>query len=201
MAAEALIECDIHPEIVGSDHCPVAAVFHLKLQVPSPAYLATAPPVCASGNQGGRQKKISAFLQKRPNGDISDLKDSKRSKQQRQTKLSSFFSQSANSTGQSSKQALVSVTKSEEVEVSKASFKTEKDIASQQAWKALLRGPRAAPLCPGHRAPAVLKTVSKKGPNCGRQFWSCARGEGKPGDPEARCQFFQWVNKEKKGGT
>ena len=45
----------------------------------------------------------------------------------------------------------------------------------------------------GHNEPAVLRTVKKKGPNSGRQFWSCSRGEGKADDPNARCDFFKWV--------
>jgi len=61
-----------------------------------------------------------------------------------------------------------------------------------EAWKNVMKKPPAAPLCPGHREPAELKTVKKKGPNAGRQFWCCARGEGKPGDPNTRCEFFKW---------
>ena len=52
-------------------------------------------------------------------------------------------------------------------------------LKASEAWKSLMKKPPAAPLCPGHREPAELKTVKKKGPNCGRQFYSCARGEGK----------------------
>jgi hypothetical protein len=52
-------------------------------------------------------------------------------------------------------------------------------LKASEAWKSLMKRPPAAPLCPGHREPAELKTVKKKGPNCGRQFYACARGEGK----------------------
>jgi AP endonuclease-2 len=61
-----------------------------------------------------------------------------------------------------------------------------------EAWKSVMKKPPATPFCPGHREPADLKTVKKKGPNCGRQFWCCARGEGKAGDPNTRCEFFKW---------
>ena len=37
------------------------------------------------------------------------------------------------------------------------------------------------------------RQVSKKGPNTGREFWCCGRGEGKAGDPLARCDFFKWI--------
>ena len=37
--------------------------------------------------------------------------------------------------------------------------------------------------------PAVKRRVTKKGPNTGREFWCCARGEGKEGDPLARSAY------------
>ncbi|XP_047473694.1 DNA-(apurinic or apyrimidinic site) endonuclease 2-like [Penaeus chinensis] len=62
-------------------------------------------------------------------------------------------------------------------------------------WNFLMKGPKPPPLCPGHNEPAVLRTVRKKGPNMNRQFYACARGAGKEGDPEAQCNFFKWVGK------
>lgn len=62
-------------------------------------------------------------------------------------------------------------------------------------WNFLMKGPKSPPLCPGHKEPAVLRTVKKKGPNMNRQFYACARGAGKEGDPEAQCNFFKWVGK------
>ncbi|XP_070558543.1 DNA-(apurinic or apyrimidinic site) endonuclease 2-like isoform X2 [Ptychodera flava] len=62
-------------------------------------------------------------------------------------------------------------------------------------WKNVLRGPRPPPLCKGHQEPAVLKTVKKSGPNYGRQFYTCARPEGRKTDKEARCDYFIWVKR------
>ena len=39
--------------------------------------------------------------------------------------------------------------------------------SSSVAWKNLLKGPPAPPLCKGHREPCVLRTVKKSGPNQG----------------------------------
>ncbi|XP_056396225.1 DNA-(apurinic or apyrimidinic site) endonuclease 2 isoform X2 [Hyla sarda] len=63
-------------------------------------------------------------------------------------------------------------------------------------WKTLLKGPPPPPNCKGHGEPCVLRTVKKAGPNCGRQFYACARPMGHTSNPQARCNFFLWVNKK-----
>ncbi|XP_063287569.1 DNA-(apurinic or apyrimidinic site) endonuclease 2 [Pelobates fuscus] len=63
-------------------------------------------------------------------------------------------------------------------------------------WKSLLKGPPPPPNCKGHGEPCVLRTVKKAGPNCGRQFYTCARPDGHSSNPQARCNFFLWVNKK-----
>ena len=45
--------------------------------------------------------------------------------------------------------------------------------------------------------PCALRTTNKPGPNCGRQFYVCAKPR------EQQCQFFQWVDEmgtERRGG-
>lgn len=69
-----------------------------------------------------------------------------------------------------------------------------KQVDSSQAWKSLLKGPPTAPVCKGHSERCLLRTVKKPGPNLGRQFFVCPRPEGHSSDPNARCNFFQWVN-------
>ncbi|OCT57413.1 hypothetical protein XELAEV_18003547mg [Xenopus laevis] len=63
-------------------------------------------------------------------------------------------------------------------------------------WKSLLKGPPPPPNCKGHSEPCVLRTVKKAGPNCGRQFYVCARPEGHSSNPQARCNFFLWLTKK-----
>ncbi|XP_076362611.1 DNA-(apurinic or apyrimidinic site) endonuclease 2-like isoform X2 [Tachypleus tridentatus] len=70
----------------------------------------------------------------------------------------------------------------------------------KQLWKSVLRGPQPPPLCKGHKEPCLLKTVKKQGPNNGRQFFTCAYPEGRAGNPEAKCNHFQWVNPPKVKG-
>lgn len=64
-------------------------------------------------------------------------------------------------------------------------------------WKSVLHGPPPPPPCKGHREPCVLRTVKKEGPNMGRQFFVCCRPQGHASNPEARCNFFSWVDKGK----
>ncbi|XP_060081364.1 DNA-(apurinic or apyrimidinic site) endonuclease 2-like isoform X1 [Ylistrum balloti] len=68
---------------------------------------------------------------------------------------------------------------------------------SSIAWKNLLKGPPTAPLCKGHKEPCLLRTVKKEGPNKGKQFFVCCRAEGLSSNPEARCDFFKWVDNKK----
>jgi AP endonuclease-2 len=68
-----------------------------------------------------------------------------------------------------------------------------KKEASKAAWGALFKPPPPAPLCAGHSEAAVKRRVTKKGANLGREFYACARGEGRSDDPAARCDFFKWA--------
>lgn len=64
-------------------------------------------------------------------------------------------------------------------------------------WKSVLHGPPPPPSCKVHGEPCVLRTVKKDGPNMGKQFFVCARPQGHASNPEARCNFFLWVDKGK----
>ena len=75
---------------------------------------------------------------------------------------------------------------------------TEATIGAASRWKKLLKGPSPAPLCKGHKEPCVLRTVKKESLNKGRQFYVCNRPEGHKSNPEAKCDHFEWVDKNKK---
>ncbi|XP_051789940.1 DNA-(apurinic or apyrimidinic site) lyase 2 isoform X2 [Erpetoichthys calabaricus] len=68
---------------------------------------------------------------------------------------------------------------------------------STEFWKSVLHGPPAPPSCKIHGEPCVLRTVKKAGPNLGKKFFVCARPQGHNSNPEARCNFFLWVEKGK----
>ena len=75
-----------------------------------------------------------------------------------------------------------------------ADISRQKAAAAASFWSETLRAVRP-PTCRGHREPCVQRVVKKAGPNLGKQFWCCARGVGKPGDPEARCGHFEWLRR------
>ncbi|KAG2770949.1 DNA topoisomerase 3-alpha [Phytophthora cactorum] len=50
--------------------------------------------------------------------------------------------------------------------------------------------------CPGHNEPCAERTVKKDGPNKGRQFYICRRGQ-----TEDSCGFFLWKDEATDGGA
>ncbi|KAJ7561159.1 hypothetical protein O6H91_03G016700 [Diphasiastrum complanatum] len=54
------------------------------------------------------------------------------------------------------------------------------------------------PLCRGHGEPCVSRVVKKAGPNVGRGFYVCARGQGPTSNPEACCDHFEWASSKGK---
>ena len=141
----------------------------------------------------GKQQKVSRFFNAaRPDVALKEpeTKKAKVTAVKKQAKMSSFFKTAE-------KPVVLKPTSRDTKDDSfcavEAIEKVERRATAAGAWKALFKGPAAPPECKGHGEPAVLRTVKKKGPNMNRQFWCCARGEGKAGDPEARCDFFKWV--------
>lgn len=215
-------ECEIHPEVEGSDHCPVSAVFEVGASQPPPL-----PPEHCTKNfaefSGGRQRKVSHFFQAKVPGDEEGEQPGETSKKKKrssaggaakgpkQLKLSSFFN--VKTTSKDGEENLETEDKEDDGRaltlvreklndregepagslppLSQTDLR--RNAASAGAWRSLLSGPPRAPLCRGHGEPAALKTVTKKGPNIGRQFWSCARGSGRADDPNANCNFFKWL--------
>ena len=70
--------------------------------------------------------------------------------------------------------------------------------SASASWKNLLKGPPPPPLCKGHQEPCLLRTVKKDSLNKGRQFWVCPKPEGHKSNPDARCDYFVWIDKKKK---
>lgn len=183
-------------------------------------------PECDDGfssSQEENRKNVTAFQKsglKRESSNTSMLPSAKRKKQDqvgisKQASLKNFFSFPKTGNNQESKNNLkkdstvkpdikcdkeeitqVSEIQTEKIE-SKNSSSGMKGQSSALAWKQLLKGPPTAPLCKGHNEQCVLRTVKKDGPNKGKQFFVCNRPEGHSSNPNARCDFFVWVDKMK----
>lgn len=198
-------ECQIMSEFMGSDHCPV----YLELELPLPLIQEPMLPQNLTGHT--KQKRLSEFFERRmvkdestdtTNQDPIDDNDiaeenahnigSKRPKPTAYTsalKLTDFFPLKS-STFDPSPQPSIRPTTSDVKKEDSASLYTQ--------WQDLFKGPPPPPCCNGHREPCKLLTVNKKGPNQGRKFYVCSRGVGPKDDPQARCEHFEWLNKDKR---
>ena len=191
--------CDIQPEVEGSDHCPVLAELALK-SLPA----AKPPDGCTKYFKefSGKQVKLSNFFTKteKPTPvSFTEVKPppAKRQKVEGKTKITSFFaSQNPKPSSHESQPS-----KQEEKEngpKAPSSVVREKPVETvnnnaKVVWGNIFKAPAPPPLCGKHQEEAVKRKVTKKGPNTGREFWCCARGEGRADDPQARCDFFKWL--------
>ena len=212
--APYLTNCDIQPDVMGSDHCPVRAEYSELIGVPN----SKPPSFCTKyfPEFSGNQQKLSAYFtaakaassgekRKLENVDAANQSKKKKVATKTQSSISNFFLKS-----QTKQNCDVTITNTEKIEMTNVETTTttmtfsevkpqlvanevEKRMKAASAWKAMMKGPPQPPSCKGHNEVCVLRTVKKKGPNLGRQFWCCARGEGRSDDPKARCNFFEWV--------
>ena len=196
------MNCDIQPEVLGSDHCPVLAKFNLKLDSPSKP-----PDWCTKFFRefSGKQVKVSDFFVKgvksndlkRKSESINEV--AKKAKVEKK-KITNFFvpknpkENKVQKTIESDQAKFDDKKNDSECWENVQNFQTKTtNTAAKSAWGALFKPPAPAPLCPKHREEALRRKVLKKGPNIGKEFWVCRRGEGRADDPEARCDFFKWV--------
>ncbi|PSN46748.1 DNA-(apurinic or apyrimidinic site) lyase 2 [Blattella germanica] len=200
----ALDNCLILKNVEGSDHCPVKAMLDLKFEGSSKC-----PSLCTKYYPEfiGSQSKLLNFFNKK---EIKDLNEEKckvtisskqaKAKSLRQRNIKSFFQRpitncdaNSNRSGGSASSLNSSSESSYEYGATKQGngIRGLNGQESSEAWRMLLAGPKPPPNC-RHDEACVLRTVKKKGKNMNRKFWCCARGEGRSGDPNARCAFFQW---------
>jgi len=206
-----LKDCDIHAEILGSDHCPVSANFNFNItpgQKPPPLATKFYPEfqgrqlnlkdmLATSSQKATLPANTATNATKRPLESSSIAPPAAKKSKQAPAKITNFFT--------SKKQDVnvnVDVVKTTTEEI----VHQEKDVAqtlmeevslvrkeNKAAWGKLFKAPKPAPLCAGHQEECVKRKVNKKGPNQGREFYCCARGEGRADDPNARCNFFKWA--------
>jgi len=194
---EHIEDSDILPEVMGSDHCPVQAVFKLRVDP------AEKPPAAATKyfpEFSGKQQNLKNFFQpaeknkmevKRP---LQGCEKNKKTKQQKS--IQSFFKsersiENNNKQDKLEKESDTKILSEAPLSSSNASNFRVTTNASSDAWKSLMKGP-PVPKC-RHGEDCHKKVVTKKGINLGRHFWSCKRGEGRAGDKEASCDFFKWM--------
>ena len=215
----------IQQDIIGSDHCPVKTFINIEpvpsSKIPE---ICTCNFPEFHGKQRkllsffkSRKDEDSSIIEndnsskeicdkrnnlKRKSEDESVSKSHQTNKV-KQAKLSSFFNvksnrkveNKSNESKNDNKNMIESNISPSLIEENSFVLKTELNKESKSKWGFLMQGPKPAPLCPGHKEPCALRTVRKKGPNYNKQFYACAKGVGKEGDPNAQCNFFQWYGK------
>jgi len=205
--------CDINPDILGSDHCPVTATFQLEIEASS-RIPSTATKYFPEFQ--GRQLSIKDMMQNATKPAAKLQLSIKRNtttfgtnsqpavKKAKPAKITNFFAPKkvAECEQDVNINVISSAAKSEMNQVSSVrevvSDETSnhfgaRSAASKEAWSKLFQAPAPAPLCSGHQDQCVKRKVTKKGPNQGREFYCCPRGEGRADDPKARCNFFKWA--------
>ncbi|GIY15445.1 DNA-(apurinic or apyrimidinic site) endonuclease 2 [Caerostris darwini] len=222
-----LDNCEILSDYHGSDHCPVAAIFKCdsipqeNVQLPS---ICTRLWPEFSGQQQKLQtffqkiQNVADNLMKQQETELQSVKKLP-SKKNKQKSITNFFkppistqiTQSTNTQSKNCNEASSfscspsdsssssSPSKHEDSSIDDEQIKSVAIVKKNQseAWKTMLAGPPKPPLCSGHQKECVLRTVRKKGPNCGRNFFMCSYPVGHPLNPEANCNFFKWVNAPK----
>ncbi|XP_047321737.1 DNA-(apurinic or apyrimidinic site) endonuclease 2 [Impatiens glandulifera] len=155
---------------------------------------------CNEGSSGGDSHlEISYSRQDSMSSSLSTgVKTKKpRRSQDKQLSLTSFFQSS-------SKSVSCSTTKEsnteEEVKIDVNTEKEEKRNVVLQEWQRIHQLMQDSfPLCKVHQEPCVDRIVKKAGPNFGRRFYVCARGEGPASNPESNCGYFKWAASKPKG--
>ena len=222
-----LVDCDISPDVQGSDHCPVWAKLSLS---PCPNRKPVKPPSLCSRYfpefSGGKQASLLNFavkgkmlsaktpqlppvVAKKDGGAIRKKPVAKKGGNVAASNLlmSSFFKKEVVSevkvehtmanlsdSSQESTTEMETVTQEATVlETDMKSVKTSNGLAANSQWKQIFKPKPPPPMCRVHQLPCAERVVRKKGPNLNRRFWCCPQGEGRAGDPNARCNFFLWA--------
>ncbi|CAF1014598.1 unnamed protein product [Rotaria sp. Silwood1] len=91
-----------------------------------------------------------------------------------------------------------SIPKNNEI-ISSSNIETDEKPKKTATWNQIFRPPTPPPLCSGHKERCVIRQVKDTSSvNWGRYFYVCSRANGAPGNPQARCDHFQWKEIKKK---
>jgi len=212
-----LIQADIHPDYMGSDHCPVSATFNL-IPVPLGNYPKSATkfydefkkkqatltemfqkcekPLSSQENCSSNSSHSTRVISEGSQKNEICRKRKSEFESTKQKKLSDFFVKKETSKNDDTSSSISSVENgpsevSDINECSQTSIHFESQTKKSKTELFKWPNPPKVVLCK-HNEPTVLKTVKKKGPNQGRSFYSCSRGIGAKDDPNGDCGFFSW---------
>ena len=194
LQADVILEdCDIIPKVMGSDHCPVMARFTFPDSFKEVNDYVLIDCKLTKGNIPATFSKLDTFFtaKKRTVETETVVEVVQVEKKMTKSKISDYFG-AEKRFGET--EGVISAVKptEETITIQKA------DTIQHSSLASLFNRPSTIPLCPVHKEPCKIAKVKKPGPNNGRNFYSCARPGGAKDDPQARCDFFEWVNKSSK---
>ena len=126
------------------------------------------------------KKKITSFFAPKSNKNLDDTNDNQDLKIQKEdldpeSRLA-LASHEEKSASCKDNQSAVTATSC----AAKSVRSTKDNSSAVNAWSSMFnKAAVVAPVCAGHSEPCARRKVNKKGPNTGREFWCCARGEGR----------------------
>ena len=169
--ASFLLEAQIRPDVMGSDHCPVVCTFKYT---------------CVISGETKKRPTITSFLQP-IHSDTVEVDVAVVKKKPRTTRITTFFTPMPSTEPKSLFTASFDATEESSL---LPELEQQSPPTKQEDWSSIFNKPQKTVLCKGHGEPCKLLQVQKKGPNHKRYFYLCARPIGKD---NARCDHFEWL--------
>ncbi|CAF0945591.1 unnamed protein product [Rotaria sordida] len=195
-----LVNCELRIEIESSDHCPVIGEFNFIFKDHSQR---KPPSICTKfwPEFKGTQMKLNQFIVKtkriRDEEIIIDDNNKPPSKKIKSDQ-SSIFQHFKRTSQPKLIPSNNSISKNTEV-ISSSNIESNEKSTTKTTWNQIFRPPTPPPLCSGHKEQCVIRKVKDTSSiNWGRYFYVCSRANGAPGNPQARCEHFEWKEIKKK---
>lgn len=196
-----LESCDIMPKVMGSDHCPVIAQFSCPDSFAEIQSEVLKDCKLGNGNIPRSFGKLDSFFsvaaKKRAVTELEPVLEKVTElfvgteEPKSKTKISDFFQMTRKPKTEAVGATEIVILES----VAETPYDADCEIAAESTELLnLFNRPVTVPTC-RHGEPCKLLKVKKAGLNRGRSFYSCARPGGSAVDSEARCEFFEWLNK------
>ncbi|KAG9300268.1 hypothetical protein G9A89_011341 [Geosiphon pyriformis] len=219
---KCLKNCDIYPNIMGSDHCPVIAeiVEEIREMQPLGGDPTKPPRLCAkylpkfSGKQqtlknfflktGTKEPKVivhkESFTTSLSKAKPRTFSNPKTALPSAQASLDKFFKLSTIEESLTSQEfdpkeggQDISIEDCFSSPIKRGEFEeSSQRLDVKDQWKALFTPP-PVPKCKVHGEPCKSNRVNKTGQNNGRKFYVCSRPIGS--SQNDRCDFFEWASK------
>lgn len=193
LQSEVILEdSNIMPKVMGSDHCPVMARFSFPETFKETNDSVLTDCKLTTGNIPVSFGKLDAFFAVKRGATVEETAVlTAAEKKIFKSKITDYFSVQATTETDATEPIY------EFPDKTKIQLIIESDSDNTHTSFQLFNRPVSVPLCTSHREPCKLSKVRKSGPNQGRSFYSCSRAGGAKDDPEARCDHFEWLNKNK----